>query len=1009
MKKVLISLLSLLAVVAVVFTSILVFNTVKKDSFENPFSLFSEKANSFSLDVKVEGEGKVEGAEKYYKKNSLATLEAKANENSVFYGWYDGEDRYLTSSPVYSFTIDENATIVAKFGDKEDSLNWSVESVSSLSSVKDNFTFEIDCDREDAEEYLKENLKVVQSQFVGTEFEDDASKKVKIEKIDEGKFEVSLEEGEQYEKGVSYTAVIEEEKEEGKEEGKEEEDKPDKEELDASINFTGSNEGDFKVEKEETEVIEAKKGMTSFSLKTEVTKLVDDGLFEGDAGDKADYVVVTDTKGIVAGEVFLVYGGATEEEENENSFYAKAKSVEGNKIVYTLPELSEIFDNLDIHTNNEIELDGIDFDSNLVEGVKDALLNNESFIQFANLSEKTISNLIDTTGYVVEPCAKYLGDRLNISVDSYLKDKTTAKVKIVATLFVPITNGEKSTSVAVKMNIEKNITLSRYANLVISLFGGIPSYDFSVSITDEEICDVNILVDPNAPKEITAEVVRDKFTTEYNHVAKDALLLEKVDTVSATKTIDLFELSFTSGILKYSIDVDMALNLDFTGSLNLKSTTTNTVEVGVRSEGRLGIRPYTNLYGNANVSSLTAVGDSSYSNTVSLKADVRFMNVILSRYMKKLSFSIEEGRNFESEGLVNTVSGHVLGNLEVTSNYKAAASYKLFSASGNWSSSIQEHSLGKYGNEKAIVSYVNQSALTKEKATVNFIGSTFDLLSSDLLDVRVYDANSNKITKESLASDSTDYKVTVTTGKVGISYKDGKLSLDDPKATYIKDTVTIKVENKNKAWGKYNKNKVPTYLPEIKLSVVYGNEDLYYASIDSSLEKEFRLLFRSYDDESADVLHSNFSNLVNNVISIPAEYNDIFSIIAESYINNMFGEISSLKKIEDDNRTQENAFVKAESAAFEYLMNFINSVIRDKGVDAGEAEDMMAYIAKSSAMKKTIIETSRSSSGKTLSSYYKKASKETQQMIDKAVTACENTASEYGISDVARAFRRLLS
>lgn len=1021
MKKLLIVLVALAMVVTIGVTAVFVGRSITQDVWENPITRFSKMSKSHTFSVETDGEGIVSETESIYEDGALVTLEATANEGHQFTGWYNSDGTYLSAEPVYSFTIGKNTALTAKFDLKPEGMSGESNQMSNVKNVAKDFSFDIVCERDDAEDFIKENLKIVDSQFAGTEYEDLAKVDFKIEKTEQSNtYKVTVADGQTYEEGITYTATLENNETPVEEEEEPEEEEPEEEEeyytppvtLDAEISLNNDSEIEFSIEKQETDVQEFNDGIVFYTA-SDVKQIQDDGLMEGEEGDREDYVVLNDASALQIDAIFCVYGGENNPDGtpvlDEESFFAKVKSIAGNKVVYGTPELSEVYSKLEIFYSNEASLDGVEFGDEEVEAVRKAVLENESFQSFISAAELAVKNAVGEEYEVELLNKKNFNENLKVNLVPSIKGNTV-NVKITATLTTPVTDSKGNTyNATVKMDFDKNITLTKHADIRLRYMWFIPTgvnyFDFSVGISDEENAVINVFVDENAPKALSASLINDKFAKEYNKISKNAHsdAFEKNGYGKGADTrIKLFSTSYMEGPMRVSIDVDFAIQLDIKGTTSLTAYSKNITEVGIRSEGTNSARPYTNAYSLSTASDYTVIGESNIETKVGVNA--RFYFAGLSKYVNT-SFNFSVGNYYQGNGLVNLKSSHFAGALSSGATYSVDdLNYKVFGTRGNWSMKETKKPIYSYGMDNAIFSYVNQDKLLAGNTNIAFIGESIDLLKLAELKVNVWDATKFETTAEYLDLNSKNYTVEVTTGD-NLQYKDGIISTSKNAPLFFESTVTVKVVPKNNKWGTYDKKAQSVSLPTVTLNVTYGDEDSYYDSIDSAIEKEFRVLYRNYNNENSEILRTNFANLTDNVIDIPEEYSDLLYVITSVYVDNLFSAISEYRDSDDTERTMENKFVTEESAAFDYLIGFVNSVAIDKTVYNGQVEEMVEYIAQSKAMYNTIVTMAYSDYGKVLSGYYKAASKETQSIIDDAVNDLAYAARENNVAAIAKAFR----
>ena len=85
----------------------------------DPASRFTRATPRYSLTVTKEGEGEVTGAMAEYEEGEAATLTATPSEGYIFGGWYSNNGTPLSLDAVYTFTVEKNMHVVAKFVPEE--------------------------------------------------------------------------------------------------------------------------------------------------------------------------------------------------------------------------------------------------------------------------------------------------------------------------------------------------------------------------------------------------------------------------------------------------------------------------------------------------------------------------------------------------------------------------------------------------------------------------------------------------------------------------------------------------------------------------------------------------------------------------------------------------------------------------------------------------------------------------------------------------------------------------
>lgn len=81
----------------------------------DPAAHFTRATPRYSLTVTKEGDGEVTGAEAEYEEGTAATVTAVPAKGYIFGGWYSNNGTPLSYDAVYTFTVEKNMHVVAKF------------------------------------------------------------------------------------------------------------------------------------------------------------------------------------------------------------------------------------------------------------------------------------------------------------------------------------------------------------------------------------------------------------------------------------------------------------------------------------------------------------------------------------------------------------------------------------------------------------------------------------------------------------------------------------------------------------------------------------------------------------------------------------------------------------------------------------------------------------------------------------------------------------------------------
>ena len=1038
MKKLLIALVSVALVVCTVFTGAglgVIFGSIDWEELGDHFN--KDKEMCTLTIVTTEG-GAVSGAQSEYEKGTLINLSAVPDAGYLFAGWYGAGNAYLSTAKNYSFTIEKDTVLNANFATRPEDMEGEKISYDELFDCSQDFSFIIHCDREDAETYLINNLRIVDSDVIGTEWEDheDANADFVVERIEgTNEYRISPAEDRPYDAGATYVASLPMEEDAEEPEG----------------NFvTEDNTSDtmnFTIQKEETETVEYQSGIrylidSENGSLDQIKEIVDDGLAEGDPGDRMDYVVVFGSFTAAAGDIICVYDGEKDEDGNpvldENSFFGKIIRLESqgsNTVVfYGLPELAEIYSQLDIYNAGDVDLEeaGAEFDEQTLEEIRYMILTDENFQNYVATAQQTAVNYYAGTEYDVEMLRNQsFADMLTLKITPTIwgnKASINIEAGFNIWLYKKGTN-EKVAQLSFKMMFDKTMEFSKKASVSIRKIWFIPvgvsSYDFNVGVVDSEKMTVGV--------SLSYDTGTDGFNTLDKDAAQEQIIAEfhklingkkpmfesikdvfdkngyKVESENRTK---LFTLTFHVGIVTFTIDTNLYLRFDVGLNLYYTVSSVDKVTVGVRSSGGRPTR-YTDVHNSANSSALVFAGKADF--RAGIEVDAFISLVGLSKYMRA-GIGFEVGGYFTVAGCVNVLAGQYAGFIEMGAYWKADVYYKIFSLSGEWVLAEKSYPLFSYGYEEAIMSYNHAAAIKEGTKKIQMLDKSMSLLSSDVLSVAILNAEDVSVTPGYLTHDSKQYSVDVSFTKNSyLSYdsKTGILSVKNGAPDFFEDTITITVKNKNKsAWTWLSDGKCNTFLPVITVQFSYGDAKAYYDSIDNKMQKEFRRLYRSYEAETVEALRANFDHLINNAIAVPEEYMPIVDGVIGTYMDNLFDTIADYRTAATPITEQqyENKFVYGEADVFGGIISLLREIMNEQeDVDSSTLRSLLEDINKSEVMHATLLEIVYSDACKPITENFAKVNAETKDRVESIVAEYEAAfAGNEKAQQLAEAFRHLL-
>ena len=1027
MKKLLIVLVSILLLACIVVSAVNLVPTLQMIDWGDVKEHFQKDEERFTLSVQTSEGGSVNSTEPDYPKGSMINLSATPDEGYIFAGWYTAEDTYLTTAKAYSFAIEADTVLKAEFVPQPQDMDALYESYQELFNCSQNFSFSVFCDRADAAEYLANNLAINDVALLGTEYEEFGAIDFTVEQVgDTNEFRIVV--TDTYQPGTTYTATLP---------------APATEEEAPEANFIAeentSESLNFTIEKENCEVMEFQNGIF-FLVDSEdpaldqVLEVVDDGKTEEEEGDLEDYIIISVAGTLKVGDIICVFDGTYADGQpniDEDAFFAKVLRIEAQtdgsyKVVYGMPNLEEIFTELDVYQEEDLDLEanGVEISDEVIEEIRYALMSDESFQEYIAAAQQAMKNQIDDDEYEVELLSSQnLADKLKISVRPTISgNKVTVKIDITLTQEIKKKNTNTVVAkVGVKITVERNMEFRTQASLSIRRFWGIPiglSYlDCNVNYIEKENLNVKFFFTMEKKfydkdlfsKNTTDEALEKEFEKLMKSGKADFQQAKDVFkqagyTPSSKKSVKLFGLSIPISCFTVGIDVNFAVTFELSGSLSVATTNTKNLTVGLRSWGGIPT-PYHSITNDFKVNDLTVAGKVGIK--VGIEMEAYFGVNGLAKYVKA-GVKCEVGAYAEAAGLGSVALKKCAVYIEAGFYFEASIFYKLFFLGDEWEIVSWRHPLLTLGYTEALVNYKNQTNLQKGTEVISFTGSDLSLFDLSLLKVQKMNVPDGKVTEGKIDIKAAGYtvEVKVADGK-WLEYKDGLLTVKQGAPLYFEDSITITVTPKYKTFTHYSKDKCAVYLPEITLKVEYGNEDAYYDALDDEMQKEFRTLFRNYQEKNIQVLRNNFNNLIDNVVTVPARYSEIFDQIVTTYIDHLFATIKTYRAQEKEgDRTMENRFVAQEANVFRDTVDLMNRLMDEKSVYEDEILALLEEALESTALYDTMIEVSKSDKCQVLSDRFQVVPEDTQAIVRDAINKFDaDHAGDARAKALADAFR----
>ena len=965
-RKILIGLLSVVTATCFAMVGFLAFNLFG-EGFPGKGNHFDPKAIYYELDVDVTEGGSVNVTDGKYEKDQVVNLSASVEDGYLFMGWYDSDDNYITSSLDYTFAMTSQTKLYAKFCEEPEDIEGVAAYKDELKDCENDFSFTIKTDK--GKGWLEENLEIIDEDLIGTEYEEDENAKVDFEVISLGGGEFLIKPKGEYDDGATYTARL-------------------KKGVDGDIEIKEDDvQGEtltFSIKQEETDVTEEKEGIIYISLKTDVVSLQDDGKAEGDEGDILDYVITRKRMGIDVGSIICIYGGEKDANGDpiidEKAIFGKCSkrplsNAGGYKVEYGTPELEEIYSDLDIYLNEEIDFEeaGLEISDEVIEEIKYAFLSQEDFQLFVASAEEGVRKSLEGTDLEVEELAlKNLSDMLDIDVDVDINGSQIV-IKIKVSFAIPINkNKTKVAEVGLSYTNNKTIAVNTIFNYKIKKWWFIPvglkSYDFGIRTTTTEQNTFAIYINTDKDtftnsseleKKLNKNKINEAILNSFKYAKKnpkvnfkdiDKIFKDAGYNTESGKEIKLASFTHYFGIISANFDIRFFVRFDVGGSAYYTTTTTSYSAAGVRSSNGGAGKVYNEKGGSTKTGSLSFEGHAKAEAGFSTNAYVSIMG--LSKYIQ-VGVGLEIGASLEANGIIAVQYGIYAGSIEGKIFFNGYLFYKMFSINGRVTFVSDEMVLFRVGYSKVLINWLEYEKISKPDYELSLVYTNNDLFGIYDLSVSVY--SGGRVSTQKLDHTKVNETVTFKDGKY-LEYKNGRLIVKDNAPLYFEDTMTISVKSNN-VWGAFNSSDYCSYLPTITLNITYGDEDAFYAASDSKIEASFRNMYRSYNEGNVAVLKEMLNNLIDGEFGEAVEDIVIFDVLVNAYVDDLFEVIKEYKAQDSGkDRTLENKFVYAEANAFVECMTWINDMLDDDEYDSEELRKIILDVENTEVLYRMLID-----------------------------------------------------
>ncbi len=897
--------------------------------------------NTYTLQVTAGDGGRVNTAGGEYPAGEEVSLSATPDDGYVFNGWFDAHGSYLSISPDYTVTVVKNTRVQATFAKAPKDMTAKSTSEETFSGCTPDFSFTLRCDRPDAEDYIRKNLIITDPYLAAllgkAETDDTVKVPYRVESTGNGTYRITPKEA--YTAGTQYKAALM-----GGEDAQE-------------ISFAGKGEAlreiGFTVRTEEESRVASYRDGILYLEEDDILFLTDDGLSEGDAGDRPDGITVRDLSfldGIRTDDpenplILCIRGAGAEGEDYYGAYRATERRDNGTYFVtLATPPLSALFSQLSL----SVRRDGSDFlsDSPNAETV---LYGSPVFRTFAAAVYDGMAAVAKENGYEAAPLTGLaLSDLFVLMSDIRTVGKDCFLTLSGSMELPPVTQGTGSVyQVRISFRLEKKISFALDASVGIAyqsrLAGGAAQYAFDLTVSDSEdfsfsadICPLR--EDVSLPEDTAArcaERIASLFTA-YRNGTRTPLSADAVSEMFRAAGYrtedDRITLEFLNGTVQNGplrLSLRAALHLEFApGEVSLlayhaeRHTHVSLTPSGMTRDFRT----------QTETAAVAAAGSSLFVSSVEADLDVRFVG--LSKYVG-FALHMNEGSRMAASGFVflkkesaNAPIG--AGTLESSHFLTVSADCRMFSHRQQSERNFVTEPVC-YGARTALIAWET------ETPTVGILPGRdgLPLASSPLFRVRTLKTETMERALALLGSLPENCRLTITTGQGSHLIADGTtLRVADDAPAVFRETVTITVRSEE-IWGEGG---TVSYLPPLTVSVVCGDEDAYYAATDTQMESYFRGLYRSLNASTVRVLEESLRDILNILPdSMPKEFRTVAENLLTSYLHNLFT-AAERAKAEATGTEGENRFVREEAEAMEAAMQVFLNVTKDDNYRPTQAD-----------------------------------------------------------------------
>lgn len=722
-------------------------------------------------------------------------------------------------------------------------------------------TFSFDVLSNGDESYIRENLKIIDAYFNGTEYENDTEVVWKYDLTNNGGGVWTVSASTGYEYDITYLVKLSGE---------------------LSFNDYKGNELFFTVmgDPNHENSYDYKEGV--LFLKT--LEKTSGGYYPYEirsASEGGIYLVVNKIDGLPKGQILCV--GDVESLEEVTSSTECYFGIIGDvyplsngryAVMLSEPELQSIFDNFDIAFTGDVDLSELNVDvAEFKNCVVDALYSNEEFVEFLSSVKVASDNYLEANGYFssdlidTETFLNSVDITPNVSFNGNI---LTTDLSGLISLDINGTDGEKIGTLKIEFVFEiesqfkidinydikaqwRGVKLERFDVAMIQ--SDTISFDFRVAVESNGICTGGYVIDKNTGEahldccvEVTrasdasvfekvseeeAQAAIEKCTnckpengtslendfngyyvntlycSDWERVVGDIKKLTEADKNSMRVNVEIGSVEIPiCGPVSVNVGLYFALSFDVSAVMDYSFTYTQKNVYGMRLNHSY-VQPYSQMTnGNMTQNDLSILGKMEV--RTGLCVDSR---VTISGFEKWINagVSAEVGSYAELSGVLDTEEEYYGAYLETGTYLDIDASYKLVKNSGSSDLAEIKRVLAKHGYEKLYFAYETYYDNIK-------IECSYDIDANDLLKVRYYDLVNMIVNTDKLSlSGGANYKVILSLSDGSYcEIRDGIIICKSGAPEVFNDTLIITVTSTSD-WKNYRKGSAVYYLGEYKI------------------------------------------------------------------------------------------------------------------------------------------------------------------------------------------------